>query len=296
MSTDNRIIVLLTRYNVSGTENEWTDPFELREDQYCACSLDDGTGAETFESVDELFEELQSTPLDRAVIFLNGYHSRYENVDNIQSDFNTLYNKLGETVILFAIHRPGDSTFYNTMAQKAKEQGNRVIVSRYSSTDKEVYQTFVESVKNHTKDDKGFDFAWDYLITKSAQKVDLSLIKHRIHRLFGSVDIDLQELHSMAKEEKAFSPSEFWQEISQIHRDINWEHRFAELDRLIGADFKEVPERLMTMTGNAKDFLATAFGKAGSFDIFEHSLDKKANPVHEWLMALDDWLNKEAGE
>jgi len=153
--------------------------------------------------------------------------------------------------------------------------------------------------------DKNFDNVIREAFRKGPPVSKLSLLKHRIMRLLGPVDNDLQALWDESERtgRKGFDP-EKWREVVEVYKDYNWEGVLFETLRLIencigeikgkkeAEDLKELVEKWN------KDILQIlSLLKKGKMDGVYEMLgrEKGLNPIHKWFKELDDELEKLIG-
>jgi hypothetical protein len=159
---------------------------------------------------------------------------------------------------------------------------------------------------------------------------NLSILKHRIMHMFSPVDNDLQMLwdENVRSGRKGFNTDK-WREIMNIYKDVDWKINFCEALRLIKETINEInkdlkgdkkqkaqeiskfvkkakavlkcekPNNSSSKSENIVDLMRQAFCLLQKLkpdkmqEVYDDlKKEKGPNPVHEWLVKLDDMLEE----
>jgi hypothetical protein len=142
----------------------------------------------------------------------------------------------------------------------------------------------------------------------AAEAQEMSVLKHRMMRLFSALDVDLQGLWDEAQNARrtAFDP-DYWSEVFAAHKDTEWDKRFDEVSDMLDASKAD---------STAKRKLLNLWDDAvGLISSFRHNEPKQTldlmtrrsrepggheNALHEFLAefdrALDGVASSKAGQ
>ena len=294
---EKRAIVFFTQRDVSdpewsewGFSGEWSMVIRSGTHDLIKCIADKNGFGVHAEAAKDFFNEQGRSVSDSTLLVMWVDGRRHGDSDEFGAYLESLLAWLPyeEKQIMLAFHGWPDMRKKLTLANK------KPLFSTFTraAADEMSYKNILIPLKDLSKNfDQTFENAWQYLVSR-IDIVQLAVIKHRISRLFHPILLDLQRLEVALKSEGVESPSVVWGEIVNIYKNTVWLRRFHEIQELL-TNFQErlgfnwnreelaprEAEKLLECV--EKDLPEVAF-----------QMIKKANPLGDWLVAVDKILNQ----